>query len=81
MAVSKILIASLILSLLVLQEVSSIEAPANIPGKNTECGGASGKCSEGCKCVHKVSTSGIQAPCPCCGANMTSTPGGRRMSP
>ncbi|KAB5568143.1 hypothetical protein DKX38_001936 [Salix brachista] len=43
-----------------------------------DCGGASGKCSEGCKCVHKVNTSGIQAPCPCCGANMT-TPGGRRM--
>ncbi|KAF9686723.1 hypothetical protein SADUNF_Sadunf02G0019100 [Salix dunnii] len=61
-------------------KVSSIEAPANIPGKNTDCGGASGKCSEGCKCVHKFSTSGIKAPCPCCGANMT-TPGGRRMSP
>ncbi|KAL9395533.1 hypothetical protein Peur_009786 [Populus x canadensis] len=91
MAISKLLIASLVVSLLVLQEVNASQAASTVPGKNMDCGGASGTCSKGCNCDHK-GTSGnlkdavkganvtMKDTCPCCGATMT-TLGGRRMYP
>ncbi|KAL3603337.1 hypothetical protein D5086_004196 [Populus alba] len=88
MAISKLLIALLLVSLLVLQKVNASQAESSIPGKNMDCGGASGTCSKGCKCDHKGTSGNLKdasvtmkdSTCPCCGATMT-TPGGRRMLP
>ncbi|KAJ6708734.1 EXTENSIN PROLINE-RICH PROTEIN [Salix koriyanagi] len=95
MAVSKILIASLILSLLVLQKVSSSQAASDNPGNNIDCGGAckyrcslSSRphlCNRACgTCCARckcvpAGTSGNLDACPCY-ATMT-THGGRRKCP
>ncbi|KAL9395534.1 hypothetical protein Peur_009787 [Populus x canadensis] len=95
MAISKLLIASLVVSLLVLQEVNASQAASSIPGKNIDCGGA---CKDRCSlssrphlcnracgtCCARCKcvpkgTSGNLDTCPCY-ATMT-THGGRRKCP
>ncbi|KAG6783692.1 hypothetical protein POTOM_009358 [Populus tomentosa] len=92
MAISKLLIASLIVSLLVLQKVNASQAASSIPGKNM---GAShivaalpGHAAKDANVTHKGTSGNLKdanvtmkdSTCPCCGATMTA-PGGRRMLP